>query len=585
MTSRRQFLQVAGAGLAAVAGPRWVHRRAADRPLNMVVLGDSIMWGQGLEEEEKFSTLVAQWLESATGRTVRRHVFAHSGAILGGNVDDEQDTPRFGEVPATLPSIAAQLPSAVGTLGNLGVPRDEVDLVLMDGGINDVSVFTILRPDPFIWAGDVRNLARQRCGPRMRALLPSVLSAEQGFPSAKVVVTNYYAIVSTESDLAALAVLLMTQGLLPIPQGIPLLSELQTLLTNPIVAALVTVITRAKLSAQSTAFHEECTNGLSAAVDAANEAADNRVALADVRFDQYHAYAAGPQTRLWLVGEQGGRLGLSVVAQLALTPDQPPSLPGVAGRRALACYADPATRRDPTCYDASMGHPNRAGARAYADAIIAALSRWVNDWKTTSPSAPVAAAIELSVAVEPVGIAGNRWTVIVRARDPRTGSDVNGQVIFPGVVGATGRQITFQLTRQVDEQGRLVLAPPGGQVHAVGYAVTTFEVPADLFASLTPQPIGALPTLTVRVTGSRTASSSLITVTAVDAQTQAPVAGRVIVGGADRGATGQRITIPACYDLQAVEGARPTVRTTRTRVPCDGVVRATGYADAPFTEP
>ena len=36
--------------------------------LRMVVLGDSIMWGQGLAEPDKFSARVRSWLEGAVGR-------------------------------------------------------------------------------------------------------------------------------------------------------------------------------------------------------------------------------------------------------------------------------------------------------------------------------------------------------------------------------------------------------------------------------------------------------------------------------------------------------------------------------------
>src|SRR5438477_2640493 len=57
--------------------------RKIDRPLNLLVLGDSISWGQGLRDEHKASFLVKSWLEQQTGREVRQTMQAHSGAVIG----------------------------------------------------------------------------------------------------------------------------------------------------------------------------------------------------------------------------------------------------------------------------------------------------------------------------------------------------------------------------------------------------------------------------------------------------------------------------------------------------------------------
>ncbi|HEX2173044.1 MAG TPA: hypothetical protein VHL09_11445, partial [Dehalococcoidia bacterium] len=57
-------------------------------PFNMVCLGDSIMWGQGLTESTKFTSLIKTWLESMLpGRSVNRFVYARSGATLGPDKD------------------------------------------------------------------------------------------------------------------------------------------------------------------------------------------------------------------------------------------------------------------------------------------------------------------------------------------------------------------------------------------------------------------------------------------------------------------------------------------------------------------
>ncbi|MGE5190693.1 MAG: hypothetical protein ACM3NF_11625, partial [Gemmatimonadota bacterium] len=51
-------------------------------PLEMIVLGDSILWGQGLPEEQKSSSLVQRWLAQRIARPVRKRVYAHSGATV-----------------------------------------------------------------------------------------------------------------------------------------------------------------------------------------------------------------------------------------------------------------------------------------------------------------------------------------------------------------------------------------------------------------------------------------------------------------------------------------------------------------------
>src|SRR6476659_2815415 len=57
------------------------------RPFRMLVLGDSVMWGQGLADEHKFTYLVRQWICAQRNNggcpdqtDVQIHIEAHSGA-------------------------------------------------------------------------------------------------------------------------------------------------------------------------------------------------------------------------------------------------------------------------------------------------------------------------------------------------------------------------------------------------------------------------------------------------------------------------------------------------------------------------
>src|SRR5689334_15298077 len=54
-----------------------------NRPLQFLVLGDSVNWGQGLNDDQKFYALVQQWLkQQLLGRDVNVTVMAHSGATV-----------------------------------------------------------------------------------------------------------------------------------------------------------------------------------------------------------------------------------------------------------------------------------------------------------------------------------------------------------------------------------------------------------------------------------------------------------------------------------------------------------------------
>src|ERR1700704_60662 len=76
----------------------------AERQLNMLVLGDSIMWGQGLIEQHKAWYQVKSWLKETTSRDVHENIEAHSGALVGVNdVPWSNDSPRDGEVSSAVP--------------------------------------------------------------------------------------------------------------------------------------------------------------------------------------------------------------------------------------------------------------------------------------------------------------------------------------------------------------------------------------------------------------------------------------------------------------------------------------------------
>src|SRR5690348_17791621 len=99
---------------------------APDANFNVVVLGDSVMWGQGLFDNQKIHTLVAA--ELAQHGIVVRHIFkAHSGAVIGEPDVRTNKPPIDGEVPVGEPTVFEQIDDALD-----GHDRDEsVNLVMI----------------------------------------------------------------------------------------------------------------------------------------------------------------------------------------------------------------------------------------------------------------------------------------------------------------------------------------------------------------------------------------------------------------------------------------------------------------------
>jgi lysophospholipase L1-like esterase len=165
----------------------------------IVSMGDSIVWGQGLLPQEKFGRLVQQALQPRFPGGVTLENLAHSGAIIGAG--GATGTPQVGEVPASRLSIFEQCDAFTDS-------PDTVDLVLMNGGINDVSVATIL--NPFVLGLDAR--IAHACHDGMLALLKKV-TAKFSKPSAKILVIGYYPIMSGKSDPVGITKILSLFGI------------------------------------------------------------------------------------------------------------------------------------------------------------------------------------------------------------------------------------------------------------------------------------------------------------------------------------------------------------------------------------
>lgn len=147
----------------------------------ILTFGDSVCWGQGLIEEHKFDRLYA----NAKGLQLTR--IAHSGAVIGTSSDALNEV-EPGEVPVGSPSVWQQMLTQQDW--------SQVQLVLLNGGINDVSLTRILNPG--IGKSNLERLVDQFCRQAMQSLLEA--TAERlTVPNVSVAVIGYYPILSGES--------------------------------------------------------------------------------------------------------------------------------------------------------------------------------------------------------------------------------------------------------------------------------------------------------------------------------------------------------------------------------------------------
>ncbi|MFH1810302.1 MAG: hypothetical protein ABIJ09_16270 [Pseudomonadota bacterium] len=322
---------------------------------HLLTLGDSILWGQGLRDANKIVVRTAQSLSQAKGVTVNLHVYAHSGAWIWNQVvqpphpDDPSmaslaqsgrltlpgnDSTRdfIGERPLPEPYVWSQLHQASLDLAHLGVSPD---VVLLDGGINNIGVFEIVNS-----THDAAWMQRQVDA--LRGWMYELLLGVHGhFPAAHLVVTGYYPVFSNLSfalgaDLASRTFIHAVTGL----NAFGVLHPMQDLV------------------ALSRTFSQGIHANLSADVQRFNgQVGASVAAYAPPRFTAANAYAA-PRCLLW-------QLNLNPLHFLEPMDD------AVAEREAALGGAQGLERQ--VGLRCSAGHPNREGAERYHEAVVKAL--------------------------------------------------------------------------------------------------------------------------------------------------------------------------------------------------------------------
>ena len=325
-----------------------------ERPIHMLVIGDSILWGQGLKTEQKSCYGVKLWLEKNTGRKVIERIEAHSGAVIERNSATDNKTTNNREVNLALPTLHDELDRALREYVN----PSEVELILVSGCGNDVGALNLLNATS---TSEVAEMTESKCGRPVENLLRKILFS---FPAAYVVITGYYPVFSekTRNDfvLRALAKRFF-----------------KTPLTNKTRMSSMEVFDQ--LRRNSSQWYESSNDRIAKAVRNVNaEASTARVTFARIEFPPAYSFAAS-STHLWGLNRSPFRMMLLLVSfgKVLL-----PSNDSVRAYRATGCsevYKRPPNETpeqkkerkalNMLCKYAALGHPNKKGAVLYADAI------------------------------------------------------------------------------------------------------------------------------------------------------------------------------------------------------------------------
>lgn len=277
----------------------------------IVIIGDSVIWGQGLTENEKTFNIVADFIRTkGNGLNVIIENYAHSGAIMGDKISRLVTTGKNSEVPYDFPTIFAQLDISEKK------STPDTDLIILNGGINDVGFTAIIDPVSDISEDSLRGETRKNCGAKMKQLLEET---HHSHPNAQILVTGYFNMISINSNPVLYLALLS------------LFSASPGLLNELIVPVLLAFsIKRSKV------FFEISQEALRNAVEEANHTINNKATFIKGDWSDEHALFAS-KSRLFGFGFDLSRFNFSDANPLTVVLEDNPA---VAQARLIACMAE-----------------------------------------------------------------------------------------------------------------------------------------------------------------------------------------------------------------------------------------------------
>lgn len=360
--TRRQFLRGLGAaGAAGLLAPRIVpsvipFRRTEDRDFHFLVVGDSLIAGQGLREEDRFYSLTADWLGKELEPSGSRVLFknkSHSGSNVYLNQEEKQalqkaemplDKFYHPEVNFSFPAIDTQVSVAAREYAAEGIPGEEVDLVMVSGGITNISVKSII--NPFESERELREDIVEYCNGYMGRL---VSETSKAFPKATIAVIGYYPMISPKSSTG-----MIYNAVLEL-YGFP--GPAKPLMNNRLTKQFFKIL-HAKMTKRSRIWTEGSERELKAVVAAHNlSGAGGRAVYVPSPIDESNCFGTR-NSLLWKMGKKGR------------SEDDLYDLRQKVCSEAIESVKDIGVQfRERFCELSGLGHPNPEGARAYTESI------------------------------------------------------------------------------------------------------------------------------------------------------------------------------------------------------------------------
>lgn len=353
-SSRRDFLKFLGstAAFATVSRDRRIFA-AESSAFEILVVGDSLVWGQGLEETEKFYRHTKLWIrdEVFSGtRAVKLNVKAHSGATIKLSEKERKALRRAGrdsaepyhpEINVSFPTIEKQLELARDDYRD---PR-QVGLILLSGGLPEVGVGEIL--NLFKDERSLRAAIKIHCHDHMSELLDQ---AADSYPEALIAVIGYYPIITGHTPVKRIVNDILEVYNWP--------GWTKPLLNNSLNRILWRRYRR-KMIARSNLWYDGSTTELRRAVERLNaKQGAERAVFVPTNFGRENGYGAR-NTYLWKVAEKGRAADRKREEREA---ECRPTLDSLREDTDLKY-------RSRVCELASIGHPNPAGSKVIAASI------------------------------------------------------------------------------------------------------------------------------------------------------------------------------------------------------------------------
>ena len=309
---------------------------------NVLVLGDSISWGQGLRKEQKISSLMTEEIRRVNGDAVATIVnYARSGSVLTSGLtpppirlDFNLENER-GEVPNTNVSVNKQIDDFLAQ----GHDPLKVDFLQLCAGINDVGLSNILT---YL---DNRSAIIPQVASHIASPMTSLLNrCLQLFANARIFVLGYYTIISEKSfprtpDEVDAAVGILTE-------------------TRPSPHSVFTDTARRNVIANCRAFTVSSRDTIQGVVDGVNAGQRIRVFFVDPDFAPRHCLFTPLRTSLLF----GLTIGMTTTDPMRSARTE------LCGVVHAANDADTLFRRK-NCNLAAVGHPKPEGAKRYFNAM------------------------------------------------------------------------------------------------------------------------------------------------------------------------------------------------------------------------